>query len=239
MRKARRPRSRARAIGLDLGAVLVTVALLSVPHVLSGEGPAGAGSATEPPDVSAPATVPPDAVPSGPVQPVDDEPLAATRSPFEQLVVPEPPPSEETPAAQEGGAGQPDSADRSPGDMEAVELPEPEEQAAPSEESGVQEEGGALAPSDEPSPSEDEASSARTPPPAAAGPERLHLEAIRVDEAGVTRAHIRLAGKRYEPAEGEGFGDGYRVAEIDGLCVRVVRGDERQRLCDEDRVFPK
>lgn len=264
MPRTPRPRTRTGALARDLGTVLVAVALLSVPRVLADSGLPGAGSATEPPDVSASATAPPDAVPSGPVRPVDDEPLVASRNPFTQLVVPEPPETEGAPAGEESTQDAPDSPEQAPAGMAPVELPEPEEQHAPGEgeaapgeeqppspeeaeapqdpapgEGEAPPDGGGVSPSDEQPSSSGEVRSSQPPPPAAAGPESLRLERITVDEAGVARAHLTVAGERYTPAEGEDFGDGYHLAEIDAPCVRVLHGDARERLCEDERVFAK
>lgn len=257
VREARRPRTRTRAVALDLAAVLLVVALLSVPHVLTDNGLVGAGSATEPPDAPGPATPPADAVPPGPVRPVDDEPLVASRDPFQQLVMPEPPSADQAPPGEDT-AGAPESPGQPPDGMAPVELPEPQEQAPPSDEGtsgdgqappegqAPSEDGrvspseeGRVSPSDERVSTDDQGSSSQDPPPVAAGPEGLRLERITVDKAGVARAHITVGGERYTPAEGEEFGPGYRLAEIDAPCVEVVRGDERERLCEDDRVFPK
>lgn len=251
---------------LDLAAVLMAVALLSVPRILADTGLACGVSATEPPSASTSATAPADAVPSGPVNPVDDEPLVASRDPFAQLVMPEPPETEQGspgeteqgPSGEEDAVGAPEEPEQPPADMAPVELPEPKEQSpppedgtssenpvsreedrAPQEENQATPDEAGVSPSDERASSSGEVRPSRPPPPAAAGPERLRLERIAADEHGVARAHLTVAGDRYTPAEGEEFGEGYRLAEIDAPCVRVVRGEERQRVCEDDRVFPK
>lgn len=259
MPKAHRLRTRTGAVARDLAAALLAVALLSVPRVLADSGLPGAGSATPAPDDSGSAAAPSDAVPSGPIRPVDDEPLVAERNPFTQLVVPKPPPTEGAAAGEEDTAEAPGSPTEAPADMAPVDLPEPEEQPVPGEEQppSPQEgespqdpapegeegeappDGGNVSPSDEQASSPGKVRSTQPPPPAAAGPESLHLERITVDKAGVARAHLTIAGERYTPAEGERFADGYRLDEIDTPCVRVVRGEERERLCDKDRVFAK
>lgn len=261
MPKACRPRTHTGAAALDVAAVILTIALLSVPRVLADSGPAaGAGPTSESTEVSQ-GTAPPDAVPAGPVHPVDADPLVANRNPFEQLVVPE------TPSEPQAGAAPEEERTGPSGEGTPLELPEPQEQAPPPEPAPPDEPGAppepappeAAAPEEAPRPSEGEGASAAkepqakgkshpggveprtpsTPPPAAVGPEGLRLERISVDEEGVHRAHLRLGEQRYTPAKGEHFGDGYRLSKIDPPCVLVVRGDAWARICQDDRVFPK
>lgn len=266
MPNASRPRTHTNAAALDVAAVILTVALLSVPRVLADSGPAaGAGSTSESTEV-AQGTAASDAVPSGPVHPVDADPLVANRNPFEQLVVPE------TPSEPEAGGSPEEERAEPSGEGVPLELPEPQEQPpppepAPPDEPGASQNAAAppepappepAAPEEAPRPPEDEGAAAKepqaegeshpggvgprtpsTPPPAAAGPEALRLERITVDEEGVHRAHLRLGEQRYTPAKGEHFGDGYRLSKIDPPCVLVVRGDAWARICEDDRVFPK
>lgn len=155
MPNASRLRTHTGAAALDVAAVTLTIALLSVPRVLADSGPAaGAGSTSESREV-AQGTAPSDAVPSGPVHPVDADPLVANRDPFEQLVVPH------TPSEPEAG-GSPEEEPAEPsGEGAPLELPEPQEQAPPPEPPAP----------DEPAPPESGAPQNAAAPPEPAPPE--------------------------------------------------------------------
>lgn len=234
------------------GAVGVLLGLVVLVTLTGSEGPA--------PSASPPATVVPEPEQPEPPTGVDPElAFSVARDPFEQLVTPAEPEAATGPMAVEvpvpaevplpapvppAGTETPPPPGAGAADTAAPHPPAP----APAPEDDPPTPGiwyfpaSAPPPSQQPPPQEsapDEPLHAEPPPEVLNDPEQLmrwmfehmRLWSVLTDDAGTPRAFITIDDHAYLPAEGQVFGEHFRVERIDADCVEVSAPNLHPGIC--------